>query len=760
MTLTPITSTLNALAPFHNRYTNITPFTYRDGMTYLQVLEEMRRYIRDTLTPWVEENMAGLVVDWNELTNILIEDVETQLTEQNIKVAADIATLRDFVNNSVASIINSTIAVSDPVIMGVFNTLTSTMRKTLDSRYAQGISVTEARFGAVANDPFNGTGTDNRTAFQAAVDEAYATGVKRVRVPAASQAYLIRMLTSSTVEGGTQGYGVLMPPGVTVEFDPGATVFAVNPAPTARALFLFSRSHGATIENLRVRGSKTKANASTDVASGVTGAVIYRTQNATLDGVDVDGIAEPYVVQGNPVADQADNTINFKAINVVVGANTGAGPHHFGAHDNSHLKGLLVIGTLTYDAFQLEAPGAVSASRNFLGEDIRVLSCAARGVFVNPNNIGTHLKRVYVRNPGRFADGTIHGYDRNAIGNPTSNSCITVFGSGVVLEDIDVSDAITVGPTNQPAVSWTSIGYGVKLVATHDVEFRGYTKLGDNAGGGIFWETATVGYNNKQKRVTVERPVGAISVVQGTNGLIPPIVTNESPSDHTARAKLINLLPSWNVIGPDGALSPMITNAPGVTTSIVTTNCEVAQGKLRILGTTSAFDNYGIQVPDTLKLAKRGVLHILMLARFNSPAPSFSITAGGVNANRYVPVEGVAGRDYQAGVLRWVQASVRYLDSDTIAANSIQIHPNYGSVATLDIEIEGIWISVGTHPFAEAPEFDFSTPQLSAAAPTLGYWPKGSRVINGNPVPGGNTGWVCTTSGSPGTWKTFGVIGA
>ena len=34
----------------------------------------------------------------------------------------------------------------------------------------------------------------------------------------------------------------------------------------------------------------------------------------------------------------------------------------------------------------------------------------------------------------------------------------------------------------------------------------------------------------------------------------------------------------------------------------------------------------------------------------------------------------------------------------------------------------------------------------------------GDRVINSTPVASGTIGWVCTTAGAPGTWKTYGVI--
>lgn len=44
------------------------------------------------------------------------------------------------------------------------------------------------------------------------------------------------------------------------------------------------------------------------------------------------------------------------------------------------------------------------------------------------------------------------------------------------------------------------------------------------------------------------------------------------------------------------------------------------------------------------------------------------------------------------------------------------------------------------------------------AAPASGAWLVGERVWNRTPAAGGDLGWVCTTAGSPGTWKAFGGI--
>lgn len=45
-----------------------------------------------------------------------------------------------------------------------------------------------------------------------------------------------------------------------------------------------------------------------------------------------------------------------------------------------------------------------------------------------------------------------------------------------------------------------------------------------------------------------------------------------------------------------------------------------------------------------------------------------------------------------------------------------------------------------------------------SAAPTVGTWAVGDKVYNTAPAAGGKLGWVCTTAGSPGTWKAFGAI--
>lgn len=55
-------------------------------------------------------------------------------------------------------------------------------------------------------------------------------------------------------------------------------------------------------------------------------------------------------------------------------------------------------------------------------------------------------------------------------------------------------------------------------------------------------------------------------------------------------------------------------------------------------------------------------------------------------------------------------------------------------------------------------QIDNSNYYSATNAPTVGTHYKGDIVYNSTPTAGGNLGWVCITSGIPGTWKPFGSI--
>jgi hypothetical protein len=72
--------------------------------------------------------------------------------------------------------------------------------------------------------------------------------------------------------------------------------------------------------------------------------------------------------------------------------------------------------------------------------------------------------------------------------------------------------------------------------------------------------------------------------------------------------------------------------------------------------------------------------------------------------------------------------------------------------------------SIATGSFLDTPySLDASSElvlERASAPPSTGRWDVGNTVYNSAPTAGGNIGWVCTTAGEPGTWKTFGDIAA
>jgi hypothetical protein len=54
----------------------------------------------------------------------------------------------------------------------------------------------------------------------------------------------------------------------------------------------------------------------------------------------------------------------------------------------------------------------------------------------------------------------------------------------------------------------------------------------------------------------------------------------------------------------------------------------------------------------------------------------------------------------------------------------------------------------------------FYNGNINTAAPTTNYWTQGTVIFNVGAAASGTVGWVCTSSGTPGTWKTFGAIAA
>jgi hypothetical protein len=77
-----------------------------------------------------------------------------------------------------------------------------------------------------------------------------------------------------------------------------------------------------------------------------------------------------------------------------------------------------------------------------------------------------------------------------------------------------------------------------------------------------------------------------------------------------------------------------------------------------------------------------------------------------------------------------------------------------GSADTGEVEIDDVRVEYGTLPSSGGPNLV----EYNTAAPVAGTYVVGDIVWNTAPAAGGTVGWVCTTGGTPGTWKAFGTI--
>lgn len=144
-------------APF-NPVSNITPFTVRDGATYLIILTALRRYVEGTLVDFINENFtelgAGFETEVNQLITTINNAMEAQaqavnddladqsaanaaaLLEQSAANQEAIDALTLYVNEQVALIINSAVEVTEDIVVDLINDIASEVRVTLDGTYA------------------------------------------------------------------------------------------------------------------------------------------------------------------------------------------------------------------------------------------------------------------------------------------------------------------------------------------------------------------------------------------------------------------------------------------------------------------------------------------------------------------------------------------------------------------------------------------------------------------------------------------------
>ncbi len=179
MTITP--PTVGPYPPTYPPYTNITPFTYRDGITYLEKLESFQAYINGYVIPFINEQYSTLGPDFQEQIDALTADVNAQfalLTQefndgqaaQDADVDQDLADLKAYVDQQIANISGGGAPANDPVVSALIrdqNSQTTAALKTyyqVKGNYQTAGTVDDAAVAALV-------GTSSAT--QAAMDGRY-----------------------------------------------------------------------------------------------------------------------------------------------------------------------------------------------------------------------------------------------------------------------------------------------------------------------------------------------------------------------------------------------------------------------------------------------------------------------------------------------------------------------------------------------------------------------------------------------------------
>lgn len=122
--------------PFRTRATpNITPFTYYDGATYLEILERLRKWLAEVLTPAfddVVEIIDGMIQEALEGVERDLDDMRAEVQAALDSVAETDAELRAYVDLVLQQVINNSIELQDPVMAGLVDDEDSLSRAAID----------------------------------------------------------------------------------------------------------------------------------------------------------------------------------------------------------------------------------------------------------------------------------------------------------------------------------------------------------------------------------------------------------------------------------------------------------------------------------------------------------------------------------------------------------------------------------------------------------------------------------------------------
>ena len=134
----------------------------------------------------------------------------------------------------------------------------------------------------------------------------------------------------------------------------------------------------------------------------------------------------------------------------------------------------------------------------------------------------------------------------------------------------------------------------------------------------------------------------------------------------------------------------------------------------------------------------------------------------------YTNNSAIGAVDYGHYFRHWSDAHIIGNHSESVTGLSRGFYPQNSLRTKLSFNSVGVGVTTAFigGGAAQSVNHDFGNtwnPKVmygGTLAPATGTWTVGDILYVTSPVAAGNIGWVCTTTGTPGTWKTFGAIAA
>lgn len=739
--------------------TNVTPFTYRDGTTFLDRLEYLKRYIDRELVPWIKKS-------YGELT----EQIETEINGLIAAVNSAIDEVEQFTQEKfdefeviVQQIINNSIELQDSVLAGIIGNPTSNTAPALKEFINEQVRKTTApvvnaeSFGvlpgvgnirqelqaAIAATPDGGTlvippstvpydftGTIwSRTGKSITID---APGVTLRKIDDISDSTAINVGGQDIIRNAATPAPVALSAGQT-SINMTAPVTGIEPGDIvllrSDEFFDDSRSHYET--------PVYKKGELLTVGAVVGNSIIFAEQDRLRDSYSAG-----YTLYLDLIKPASVKMSGFRLLTTATTPGYGL---VVSCADSVDITGVEVVG---YDGMGISVGNA---------KNVRITGCLVTDCVAPAAGYGISVAGVsgaiITGNTGRR---NRHSFDilsspegaisRDIIFN--ANQAISDRSTGISThsgcEHVTISNNIVSwcgGGITSRGASTTIIGnkvYGyVNYAGESNMSYGGAIVIGDGNGKGRAGENLLIESNVMDFRGVYQtlRTVDGIRIYSAVNNAT--VIGNHAlgmpgsffyrGSSSSGTDDVMNLKISNNTF-----IGGRLSSGSGGRTGII----EITPRA----GSNAVYRNITIQ-DNTLTNEDGGAYDNVIFIRGPLENRANSVT--------------VKGNKFGGSTWRVIQMSAGNFNECVVINNEFLSSGDTptqillsGDFATAPVTYPNVFAGHGVGRAS------------AGSVPTSGTYRVGHIVWNTYPTPGGVVGWICTTAGTPGTWKTFGAISA